>query len=297
MDSHGDWIASSQDLVKFLIAVHKDKLIHQHTYNVMVTPPSINPYYAKGWAVNGENIFHVGSLPGTVSEIVKATNKYIWALVFNKRSLNDSIFDDLDDLGWNIQHFLPPPSIGDSCLVNGPVTVAPNTDNTYTSNIPTDDWEVYSYYGAQASIVSAVNNNIIVNSGLTGGNYTVYKIGGDSNQIVLCSLNVTIDLSLPVEIESFVSSVENRNVLLKWSTISEEYNSGFDIERLDLATSGKNINDGQWKSIGFIAGKGNSGSNSYDFTDRNLNSGRYKYRLKQIDYNGSFGYHELTNDV
>lgn len=294
MDSHGDWIASSRDLVNFLLAVHEDRLINQHSYNVMVTPPAVNPYYAKGWAVNGPTIFHQGSLPGTASEIVKAHNGYMWALVFNKRSLNDTIWTDLDNLGWNIIPFLPPPPVTDSCLVSGPIVVATDSNNTYSSAIPTDTWEVFSYNGAMASIVSAVNNNIVVNSGPTGGNYTVYKMGGDSNQLVLCSLNVSVDATLPVELESFTSNINGRNVILKWTTSSEQNNSGFDLERQDARGE---IQD-DWIRMKFIEGKGNSVStNSYEFVDRNLSSGKYNYRLKQIDYNGNFQYHELAGEV
>jgi CubicO group peptidase (beta-lactamase class C family) len=107
MDSHGQWIASSQDLVKFLLAVGNNSLITQATYNIMITPPSIpGDSYAKGWLVNNGTIFHQGSLPGTISEVVKATNGYSWALIFNKRSLNDNIDTDLDNLGWTVQQYI-----------------------------------------------------------------------------------------------------------------------------------------------------------------------------------------------
>ena len=37
--------------------------------------------------------------------------------------------------------------------------------------------------------------------------------------------------ALPVELASFVSTINGRNVELNWSTASETNNSGFDIER------------------------------------------------------------------
>ncbi|HCA42663.1 MAG TPA: hypothetical protein DEP28_05350, partial [Bacteroidetes bacterium] len=67
-------------------------------------------------------------------------------------------------------------------------------------------------------------------------------------------------------------------------------NSGFDIER--------SYNGDDYKKINFIQGNGNSNSQlNYTFTDKNLNSGLYKYRLKQIDYNGNFEYFNLDNSV
>lgn len=94
---------------------------------------------------------------------------------------------------------------------------------------------------------------------------------------------------LPVELSSFTSTINNRDVTLNWTTQTEINNSGFEIERA--------VN-GVWTNAGFVAGNGNTTlSHSYSFTDRSLNIGTYSYRLKQIDYNGAFEYHNLTNEV
>jgi endo-1,4-beta-D-glucanase Y len=94
---------------------------------------------------------------------------------------------------------------------------------------------------------------------------------------------------LPVDLLSFVSVVNKNEVKLSWATNTEENNSGFDIERK---------NDNAWERIGFVQGKGNSNMMAeYSFTDKNLSSGTYKYRLKQIDFNGNYKYYELNTDV
>jgi len=47
-----------------------------------------------------------------------------------------------------------------------------------------------------------------------------------------------------------------------------------------------------------VKGKGNSNSPvSYSYADNNLATGKYKYRLKQIDFNGDFAYLNLPLDV
>ncbi|MBK8553845.1 MAG: T9SS type A sorting domain-containing protein [Ignavibacteria bacterium] len=98
------------------------------------------------------------------------------------------------------------------------------------------------------------------------------------------------DIVLPVELVSFTFQIDERNVILKWTTSSEENNSGFEIQR--------NQNQSEWKVIGFSESNGNSTSpEDYAFTDNNLNSGKYGYRLKQIDFNGSFKYYNLNNEV
>ena len=99
---------------------------------------------------------------------------------------------------------------------------------------------------------------------------------------------------LPVELESFTSAVYENNVRLQWSVLSEINNSGFEIERRQL-TGNEQLG---WMNIGFESGAGNSThQNIYSFEDKNLPTGKYAYRLKQIDFNGNFEYFELKNNV
>ena len=99
------------------------------------------------------------------------------------------------------------------------------------------------------------------------------------------------DKPLPVQLSSFTSSMKGRDVNLTWMTEKEINNAGFDVER-------KVIENNEWKKVGFVTGKGSSNSPvNYTFEDKKLNSGKYNYRLKQIDYNGNFEYHNLTSIV
>ncbi|MBX7043393.1 MAG: T9SS type A sorting domain-containing protein [Ignavibacteria bacterium] len=126
----------------------------------------------------------------------------------------------------------------------------------------------YCYTGTNAGL-----DTIIVSTGIFSD--TVYK---------------RWDGALPVELSSFTSTVTNRDVRLSWSTSEEINNSGFDIERSAVS--------GTWAKVGFVAGSGTTSEiRNYEFTDRNLASGKYQYRLKQIDYNGNFEYFNLSNEV
>jgi len=114
--------------------------------------------------------------------------------------------------------------------------------------------------------------------------------GNNSDYIGVDALEVDGDGVLPVELASFVSAVTNNNVTLNWSTATETNNSGFDIERSTV--------NGQWSKVGNVTGNGTSTvGHSYIFTDKNLSSGNYNYRLKQIDFNGNFEYFNLSNEV
>jgi Secretion system C-terminal sorting domain len=96
---------------------------------------------------------------------------------------------------------------------------------------------------------------------------------------------------LPVEMETFSSSVSGRNVSLYWTISAQTNNSGFEIERAGKFNS-------VWKKIGFINGNGNSSvPQNYSFTDVAVNTGVYYYRLKQVDYNGFHEYYYLNHEV
>ncbi len=97
--------------------------------------------------------------------------------------------------------------------------------------------------------------------------------------------------ALPVTLSSFTASVNKNNVSLNWITEIELNNSGFRIERL-------NTKDNIWKEIGFVNGNGTTNEpKNYSFEDKKLQTANYKYRLKQIDFNGNYEYFALENDV
>jgi len=96
---------------------------------------------------------------------------------------------------------------------------------------------------------------------------------------------------IPVELTSFNASIEGKIVFLIWSTATEVNNKGFEIER--------SIND-TWGKITFISGMGTTTRiSNYSYTD-NLpaifpNNIFIKYRLKQIDHNGSYIYSDVIS--
>ena len=106
-------------------------------------------------------------------------------------------------------------------------------------------------------------------------------------------LTMFYDNVIPVELFSFTAKLNTASVELKWTTITEINNSGFEIQRLQNSENEELKN---WKRIGFISGFGTTTEpKSYSFTDdlslrENVTSGIYKYRLKQIDFDGTFNF-------
>ena len=90
---------------------------------------------------------------------------------------------------------------------------------------------------------------------------------------------------IPVELISFKALTDGKNIQLNWTTASEQNNSGFEIQKK---------NNGSWEKIGFVNGSGTTTEyKSYSFVDKNLSEGKYFYRLKQIDYSGSYEYSDV----
>ncbi len=103
------------------------------------------------------------------------------------------------------------------------------------------------------------------------------------------------DAALPVELTSFTALIKENSIELRWNTATEINNYGFSIERKSLIADSKpNVTPSrvdEWKAIGFVLGHGNSNSpKDYSFIDENVEDRRIFYRLKQIDYDGSYEY-------
>jgi CubicO group peptidase (beta-lactamase class C family) len=105
MDSHGGWIARPADLVRFLMHVDgfatTPNILLPSTIEVMTSPTSVNPHYAKGWAVNQYGTWwHNGSLPGTSTIMVRTRGGLCWAALANARRQGSNMGSDLDQLIW-----------------------------------------------------------------------------------------------------------------------------------------------------------------------------------------------------
>ncbi len=101
MDSHGAWIASASDLIKFASAfdgLDRCPLMSAASAKQMFAKPDYLPirkakgvyrYYAAGWSIvqwdRGLNAFHSGALPGTSTMLVRRSDGFNWAILFNCR--------------------------------------------------------------------------------------------------------------------------------------------------------------------------------------------------------------------
>ncbi len=117
MDSHGAWLASAVDLLRFMCHVDgrtsvADSLTAD-SIALMTARPSLadwegtSYYYGLGWSVrpvtsSASNWWHTGSLPGTMSLLVRTYNNMSWVVLFNSRPSDDSAaLGEIDTLMWD----------------------------------------------------------------------------------------------------------------------------------------------------------------------------------------------------
>jgi hypothetical protein len=122
-------------------------------------------------------------------------------------------------------------------------------------------------------------NNTVTSTGINTFSY--FTVSNDAN-------------ALPVELSSFTVNIVHNNAALCWMTATEVNNNGFEIERLIVSEKKSSLvyaRDEKWCKIGFVEGNGTTNApKEYSFIDKNIASGKYSYRLKQIDRDGKFEY-------
>ena len=106
------------------------------------------------------------------------------------------------------------------------------------------------------------------------------------------------DSTIDVELISFIATVNINTVSLNWLTATETNNHGFEIQKKKLEvrsqSEGLLTEETEWGLVGFVNGNGTTTETSaYSFTDE-VTSGKYLYRLKQIDFDGAF---EYSNEI
>jgi hypothetical protein len=123
----------------------------------------------------------------------------------------------------------------------------------------------------------------------SSSNDTISRIAGKNGLSKLSLFTIDDEEDpLPVNIIFMECTTLGRNTELLWKTSFEINNKGFEIERKMEGTS-------QWQKAGFVEGRGNSTMEiTYKYTDYNLHSGIYSYRLKQIDFSGAAEYFDFN---
>lgn len=96
------------------------------------------------------------------------------------------------------------------------------------------------------------------------------------------------DIDLPVELLYFRVQPESENVLLNWATATETNNEKFEIEQMQPDAT-------VFLSIYTLAGAGTSQDRKeYEYKLYNLAAGMHYFRIKQVDFDGTYTYSEVV---
>ena len=115
----------------------------------------------------------------------------------------------------------------------------------------------------------------------------VYILVLDGEKGECAAMTITpFGTALPVELMNFEVSKVGHTAVLDWVTASETNNSYFAIER--------SVDGVEFEEIGTVSGNGTTSDASYyQFVDENPMSGINYYRLRQVDYDGSYEYSDI----
>ena len=194
--------------------------------------------------------------------------------------------------------------IGDSYVLSPVITGIANHNLELIFTYSIDWWSNTMYVGIATTSDGGNSYSSIWEFGATTSyppvTDTIYFTGVDSMQLALYYTGDSndadfwyiddlflIDLTIvPVELTSFIAVLTGGIITLSWSTATETNNQGFQIER---------SNGGEFTSVGYVAGHGTTTeTQNYIFTDRDVPVGSYSYRLKQVDFDGTFEYSDVV---
>jgi|WetSurMetagenome_2_1015567.scaffolds.fasta_scaffold28477_1 hypothetical protein len=159
-------------------------------------------------------------------------------------------------------------------------------DYYFDFTISSTSWT--AYYLSQATGTDNPDGSILkIPAGESTMSITVSSTTS-TGTVKVSSMRFAQNGTLPVELTSFSAVNKSDVVELNWNTATEVNNYGFEIERSQKS----NVkSETEWTKIGFVKGNGNSNSiKDYSYVDNLINSGSFKYRLKQIDNDGTYKY-------
>ncbi len=193
----------------------------------------------------------------------------------------------------------------------GPFLVTSNLAATYAgSSMQTITWSVNGTNGATPNVKISLSTD----GGQTFPNVLAASTPNDGSEIVeltniatttarikveavgniffdISNSNFTITFALPVELTRFDAQLKDENsALLTWQTATEVDNQGYDVETA--------INDGAFRKIGYVKGKGTTNSiSNYEYVVPGISREVNYFRLKMKDANGAITYSPVRSIV
>ena len=164
---------------------------------------------------------------------------------------------------------------------NQNLRVAYSTDSRAT-------WTMISQSVPHTTVIAGSDPQTMITPDALGTPISLAGSGGLGNLYVALADSTNAENPLPVELSSFASTVNGKNITLNWETKMEIAFNKFEIDRALVSANDASVT---WASVGSVRATGTSNSpRKYSFTEKDLQTGKYQYRLKMIDNDGSYKY-------
>ncbi len=283
-------------------------------------PLTYNTTY--GWQVKGKN--DTCTVPGPIWSFttMQDPNLFQYCEPFNDLS-SWTIVGPLGTTNWSansssnaggtppeLRMTWTPSFVGESKIRSSVIPLPDNQSVGYTFNFYLDWYAdpsgvvtvAITYDGGTTSVPLYTLTDPTGNVGpvVESGSFTTPATGAANTQIEITyngnSFNIDniywddmcLEYVVPVELTSFTATSNGADVELKWATATETNNQGFQVEKISAG--------GTFEQVGYVAGFGTTTEpKAYSYIDSKLETGNYTYRIKQIDFDGTFEYSEEVN--
>lgn len=237
----------------------------------------------------GRTIVEGGEVGYIYRQSSEVDKEFRWYTLFDSTWLSDATTGTLKKRIVDHEIFTTPYAIPDNVALTGTgygvrdvMRIMPNRNGIFKlgswSSFP-DTAGIFAYSPTNDPY-NITNMHLTFSIGSITNSTIASNLVENVLRLIMSSGNI-----IPVELTSFAVVVNGNSVSLEWKTATETNNSGFIVERRNV------LDKNEFQSRGFIEGKGTSlQTQIYKFNDTGLEEGKYVYRLKQTDFDGTFSY-------
>ena len=180
-----------------------------------------------------------------------------------------------------------------AATITGPELLCLFSDDAFTFDVDAVAGATYAWTITNATITFGQGTNsveVMADIDAGPGSISVLITNSCGSKTVTMPFEVVEDCDLinplPVELLSFTGTATAEGVSLNWATATEKDNDRFEVQR---SADGRSF-----ETVGTVKGNGNSNTRlNYNFQDKRPMAGINYYRLRQVDFSGTFEFSKV----